>query len=220
MDPSTRQPRTGQKKNEVLDAGLLRPILGAELKPAPAPTTAPAAAPAAAPAPVPVVAPALAPAIVVEPVPARRRSGSRLVALASDKPQAAEDIVEVIKATDAFTEADLRTAWEAYAQVLRDQNKVGLAATMLQSKWSLVEQRIGLEVSNTSQVVMLGELKLDLLQFIRARVNNGQVDLELTVMNHEAAPAEFLTSKDRYDRMVERRPALETLRKRLDLDLS
>lgn len=210
MDPSTRQPRTGQKKNEVLDAGLLRPILGAELKPALAPT----------PAPVPVVATALAPAIVVEPVPARRRSGSRLVALASDKPQAAEDVIEIIKATDAFTEADLRTAWEAYAQVLRDQNKVGLAATMLQSKWSLVEHRIGLEVSNTSQVVMLGELKLDLLQFIRARVNNGQVDLELTVMNHEAAPAEFLTSKDRYDRMVERRPALETLRKRLDLDLS
>ena len=157
---------------------------------------------------------------MVEPVPARRRSGSRLVALASDKPQATEDVVEIIKATDAFTEADLRTAWEAYAQVLRDQNKVGLAATMLQSKWSLVEQRIGLEVSNTSQVVMLGELKLDMLQFIRARVNNGQVDLELTVMNHEAAPAEFLTSKDRYDRMVERRPALETLRKRLDLDLS
>ena len=143
-----------------------------------------------------------------------------MVAFRVEDGKSEEEAVEIIKAVDPYTEPELRAAWEAYAKVLRDQNKVGLAATMIQSTWSLVENLIGLEVSNTSQVVMLDEQKLELLQFIRAKVNNGQIDLEVTVMDHAASPTEFLTSKERYDRMVDRRPALDALRKRLDLDLS
>jgi len=160
----------------------------------------------------------------VAPLPAARarpRTSSRLVAVAPPlEQQQQEEAAEIIRAAEPFTEADLLAAWEAYAKKLRKQNKVALATTMLQGKWSLEGNQIGLKVSNAHQMEMLDECRLPLLQFMRRRVNNGQVDLRIEVMASKEAPVEFLTSKERYDRMMEHRPALEILRKRLDLDLS
>jgi hypothetical protein len=57
------------------------------------------------------------------------------------------------------------------------------------------------------------------LHFIRVHVGNGSIGLEVELGELDA-PVEFLTPKDRYDQWASAQPALETLRKRLDLDLS
>ena len=118
----------------------------------------------------------------------------------------------------AYDEAAVRAAWAALSEHLRGQNKVGLAATLLGGELAFDDPLIRFTVANEVQAEEMKECAADLLHFVRTTVGSGRIALEVSVSEVEAAPA-FLSPKDRYMKWAGENPALEVLRKRLDLDI-
>ncbi len=117
-----------------------------------------------------------------------------------------------------YDEALVRSAWESLVEEMRKRNKMGLAATLSTGELDFDDPILRLTVANQVQFNELKECATELLHFIRVKVGNGTIGLEVEVAEDAPAP-EFLTPKDRYMRWAGERPSLETLRKRLDLDI-
>ena len=109
-------------------------------------------------------------------------------------------------------------AWKTLVEEQKAKNKMGLAATLATGGWQFKDPVIHLTVANQVQYEELKECATQLLHFVRVEVGNGRIALEVDVAEVEAS-VEFLTPKDRYQRWAEEKPALDALRKRLDLDL-
>lgn len=112
----------------------------------------------------------------------------------------------------------IHTAWKALAEDLREKNKVGLAATLTTGKFEFDDPTMRLTVANHVQYEELKECAAELLHFMRVTVGSGRLALDVQVSEAEVATT-FMTPKDRYVKWAQDNPALETLRKRLDLDL-
>ena len=117
-----------------------------------------------------------------------------------------------------YDEDSVKVAWSALVEDQKSKNKMGLAATLATGEWNFSDATIKLTVANQVQYDELKECATQLLHFVRTEVGNGSIALEVEVSEVEAA-VEFLTPKDRYQSWAEENPALETMRKRLDLDL-
>ena len=128
------------------------------------------------------------------------------------------DLEHTTKLKSDYDEAKVRSAWKALVEEMRKRNKMGLAATLSTGKLDFEDPMLHLTVSNQVQFDELKESATELLHFIRVTVGNGTIGFEVEVAEDTPAP-EFLTPKDRYKRWAGENPSLETLRKRLDLDI-
>jgi len=74
---------------------------------------------------------------------------------------------------------------------------------------------------NKLQVEQIRSSQLDMMQFFSNALKNDQLQFEVVVKEVEKGDVsqEFMNDRERYDAMVMKNPALDTLRKRLDLDL-
>ena len=144
----------------------------------------------------------------------------RSMILASEQAGAADEkvLADTSQLKGEYTEASVRTAWSALGAYMRAQNKVGMAATLANGDFLFEDPAIVFTVANEVQYEELKECATELLHFVRTEAGNGSLSLEVKVAEGEA-PAVFLTPKDRYLKWAGENPALETLRKRLDLDL-
>jgi hypothetical protein len=128
------------------------------------------------------------------------------------------DLEHTTTLKSAYDESKVRLAWDALVEEMRKRNKMGLAATLATGDLHFEDPLLKLKVANQVQFDELKENATELLHFIRVTVGNGAIAFEVEVAE-EAPAAEFLTAKDRYLRWAEQKPELETMRKRLDLDL-
>lgn len=76
---------------------------------------------------------------------------------------------------------------------------------------------IHLEFPNNTIKTELEQEKHELLHFLREKLNNYTVDLSITV-NEEMKQTVPYSEKDKYEYLKEKNPAIEKLRKALDLD--
>lgn len=118
-----------------------------------------------------------------------------------------------------YDQEKVMAAWSALVEDLRTKNKMGLAATLSTGELTFEDPTLRLVVANQVQFDELKECATELLHFVRTHVGNGSIAFDVAVGEAVAAPA-FLSPKDRYLRWAEENPALESLRNRLDLDLS
>lgn len=143
---------------------------------------------------------------------------SMLVEVEEKKEEGAVELSDTSHLDGAYDAETVRQGWAALSEHLRGQNRVGLAATLLGGDFLFEAPTIRFTVANEVQYEEMKECAAELLHFVRTHVGNGKLALELSVSELEAAPA-FLSPKDRYMKWAEENPALEVLRKRLDLDL-
>ena len=143
---------------------------------------------------------------------------SMLVEVEEKKEEGAIELSDTSHLEGAYDESAVREAWAALGAHLRGQNKVGMAATLSGGELVFEDPLIRFTVANEVQAEELKECAAELLHFVRTKVGSGKIGLEVFVSEVEAAPA-FLSPKDRYVKWAEENPALEVLRKRLDLDL-
>jgi DNA polymerase-3 subunit gamma/tau len=73
-------------------------------------------------------------------------------------------------------------------------------------------------VENRVQKQQVEEISLDLLSFLREKLNNYSINLKL---EHTVVPKKKIlySAEERYKYLAEKYPAIEELRKRLDLDI-
>ncbi|MDA0941098.1 MAG: DNA polymerase III subunit gamma/tau [Bacteroidetes bacterium] len=220
----------------------------AAVQPPPAPIPNPAPAPAAESVPESVPSPALVAEVetvpAAEPVApppvsaapaakAPRAAGLRKAKQAVVAPtggikaKAADDAVEptpgaMIDPTwsEDVTAEGLEGAWAGFVEKLRADDRLALVATMSLGAPELRGSQVVYAVNNPLQREQMDGLRTEVLVHLKTELKNAQLELHLEMKEQAMEEKKaFLSDKDRYDMMVEKNPALDKLRKALDLDL-
>ena len=85
----------------------------------------------------------------------------------------------------------------------------------------LEDKIVKFKVKNALQEEQLNSERAGLLFHLRQFVKCADLELKIELEKSEDdSPKMFLTDKEKYEKMVEKNPALDELRKRLDLDLA
>ena len=118
------------------------------------------------------------------------------------------------------TAASLVKAWKGFVEKLREDDRLALTATMSIGNPELRGQQVVYTVNNPLQREQMDGLRTEVLIFLKTNLKNAGLELHLEMREQALEERKaFLSDKDRYDLMVEKNPALDKLRKALDLDL-
>ena len=194
--------------------------------PVPAPVSAPAPAPVPVPAPVSVSAPAPVPAPVVSGK--LRGGGVKLAGKSKHFAEATDSSVKKVEIDidqtwkEKVTAEGLKLAWDLFVEKQRVHKRVSLVSTLKMCAYELKGNVVCFRVVNALQEAQLDGERTDLLNHLRKEVRNAALELsiEIAASNEgEEDGVTYFSEKERYQKMVDKNPTLEELRKRLDLDL-
>ncbi|MCX6218736.1 DNA polymerase III subunit gamma/tau [Spirosoma sp.] len=159
--------------------------------------------------------------------PPQRPATSRLrstVPLTTGPVQPANEAVADVTSTaptrpdKPFTSEDLQAVWRAFSKIRQQQNDSASEQLILNRDIVLKGTTIHITLDNTLQVGYLTEVKPELLGYLRAELQNSQIQLEHTVTVQEVKKMIY-SSQDKYNYLAEKNPALHELRKVLNLEV-
>jgi len=111
----------------------------------------------------------------------------------------------------------LRT-WKEVIVFVKDKGKSNLGITLgVFPPLLKANFEIELPLSNSSQVEMLQEDKYMILEFLRNKLENDYIEITTKVIEGKKSNIPY-TNKDKFTKMIEENPHLETLRMKLGLD--
>ena len=114
----------------------------------------------------------------------------------------------------------LTKAWMGFVEKLRKEDRIALTATMSLGDPELRGVQVVYGVNNPLQREQMDGLRTEVLVHLKTTLKNASLELHLEMKEQAMEEKKaFLSDKDRYDMMVEKNPALDKLRKALDLDL-
>ncbi|MCT8340173.1 DNA polymerase III subunit gamma/tau [Flavobacteriaceae bacterium TK19130] len=120
--------------------------------------------------------------------------------------------------TDDFTEKDMQTAWAKYAKRVEADGQFNLLSHLTMGVPRLEGSLIHLVFPNQTIKVEVERAKYELLGFLRKELNNYDVDLSIEVNETEVKRYAY-TPRERFEKLKERNPLIEKLRKEFDLDV-
>jgi len=122
--------------------------------------------------------------------------------------------------SEEVTVASLVKAWKGFVEKLREDDRLALTATMSIGDPELRGLQVVYTVNNPLQREQMDGLRTEVLIHLKTNLKNAGLELHLEMREQALEERKaFLSDKDRYDLMVEKNPALDKLRKALDLDL-
>ena len=121
--------------------------------------------------------------------------------------------------SDSFTQDQLNEYWDTFVNKLEKKGKYNLAAILKIDTPKLTDDDvIQLEFPNSTNKIEVERNQFDLLQFLRKSLNNFNIRLEISV--NEAMDKKYAyTAEDKYAKLLEKNPTLETLKQTFNLDL-
>ena len=121
---------------------------------------------------------------------------------------------------ESVTAEALTKAWMGFIEKLRQEDRIALTATMSLGDPELRGMQVVYGVNNPLQREQMDGLRTEVLVHLKTTLKNASLELHLEMKEQAMEEKKaFLSDKDRYDMMVEKNPALDKLRKALDLDL-
>ncbi len=120
----------------------------------------------------------------------------------------------------AFSETDMRLVWNKFAQRLSESGKK-IMATYMQINDPVLDANgttIRLELPNEGSKVQFDTEKLDLLGYLRGKLHNHDITIEVHV-NEATSSRHAFTPEEKYEKLKAINPALDMLRKMFDLDV-
>jgi len=191
-----------------------------------APEVAPPADPAA-PTPTPAKPAPSAPSSAPKAAGLRRAKQSVVAPTGNIKAKTAEEEVEptpgaLIDPTwnEEVSAPALVKAWSRFVDKLREEDRLALTATMSIGDPELRGLQVVYTVNNPLQREQMDGLRTEVLVHLKTELQNASLELHLDMKEQAMEEKKaFLSDKDRYDMMVEKNPALDKLRRALDLDL-
>jgi DNA polymerase-3 subunit gamma/tau len=125
--------------------------------------------------------------------------------------------ISKLRKTD-FSAAKMLKTWKEVIAFVKQKGKTNLGITLGMFPVELKENFvIELPLSNSSQAEMLIEEKYMILEFLRDKLENDYIELTTKVIEAEKSNIPY-TNKDKFNKMLEGNPHLETLRLKLGLD--
>ncbi|MGC6430630.1 MAG: DNA polymerase III subunit gamma/tau [Jejuia sp.] len=119
---------------------------------------------------------------------------------------------------EEFTEQELIACWNTFTQKTQQQGKHNLASILAIDKPKLKGNLIYLEFPNETNKVELERQQYDLLSFLRRELKNYDINLEITV-NEAVSKKYAYTTAEKYEKLKEKNPNIEVLKKTFGLDI-
>ena len=121
--------------------------------------------------------------------------------------------------TNSFSESNMQAAWEEFVIDLEKKGKYNLASILrIDTPKLSSESVINMVFPNSTNKVEVERQQYDLLAYIRKKLNNFSVNLEITV-NEELEKQYAYTPIEKYEKLKEKNPNIDLLRKTFDLDI-
>ncbi|WP_308992815.1 DNA polymerase III subunit gamma/tau [Mariniflexile litorale] len=120
--------------------------------------------------------------------------------------------------SEPFTEADLIKTWNAFIEILQKDGKHNLASILSIDTPKVKGTVVHLEYPNATNKVELERNQYDLMLYIRKTLSNFDISLSITV-NEEMEKQYAYTSLDKFEKLKEKNPNIDLLRKTFDLDV-
>lgn len=154
--------------------------------------------------------------------PGKRVSGLSLSSLKAKKEhhlsKKEESIEESQLPRDAFTEKDMQGHWADFVQKIDGEGRKILASSLTTDTPKLFdESTIWIELPNDTMKKEVEREQYDLMMHLRQQLNNYSVNLRITV-NEQTAKKFAFTPEEKYQKLREKNPAIDLLRKEFDLD--
>lgn len=120
--------------------------------------------------------------------------------------------------TEDFTETDMLLQWNKYAQRLGDKGHKIMESLLLINDPVLKGTSITLELPNEGSKIDFETEKHGLLGHLRGHLHNHNITIEV-IVNEAVETKQAFTTQEKYNRLCEKNPNLEILRKTFDLDI-
>ncbi|MCF8273546.1 MAG: DNA polymerase III subunit gamma/tau [Flavobacteriaceae bacterium] len=152
----------------------------------------------------------------------KRTSGLSLSSIKAKKEHLIKQMDVIVNEEDLpkedFTEEQLIESWHTFTKKLQAEGKYNLASILSIDTPKVSGTTVHLEFPNSTNKVELERQQYDLLAFIRKELNNFDINLSITV-NEEKEKQYAYTAKEKFEKLKEKNPNIDTLRKTFDLDI-
>ncbi|MEH6537434.1 MAG: DNA polymerase III subunit gamma/tau [Psychroserpens sp.] len=152
----------------------------------------------------------------------RRTSGLSLKSIKAKKDHQIKQMEVVIDVddlpTEAFTEEEFHKTWNAYIAHLHKKGEKIMASILEMDKPKLNGIAIQLEFPNETLKIELERAQYPLMEFVRKKLQNFDLKLDIKV-NEEISKKYVFTAQDKYEKLKEKNPNIEVLRKTFGLDI-
>jgi DNA polymerase III subunit gamma/tau len=130
-----------------------------------------------------------------------------------------ESIDESKLPRETFTEEAMQMHWEDFVKKIDANGRKILASNLATDTPKLLDETtIWIELPNGTMKKEVEREQFDLMEYLRTRLNNHFISLKITV-NEEVAKKFAFTPEEKYQKLREKNPAIDILRKTFDLDL-
>lgn len=117
-----------------------------------------------------------------------------------------------------FTEESMQEAWKEYSIIIEDEGKYNLLSHLSMGIPKLDGNLIHLEFPNHTIKLEVERAKHELLGFLRKKLQNYDVNLSIEV-NETSEKRYAYTAREKFEKLKEKNPLIDTLRKEFDLDV-
>lgn len=129
---------------------------------------------------------------------------------AADEPEVEE------KAERIYTEEEIQSAWMGYAEELMDFNSQAASALKVTKLVVLPDNELQIIFPGTTQSEYFNEERSPLMGFMRKRGIVG-LKLNMEIAQSSTVAREIVTDRARFEKMMEKNPAVKTLWERFKL---
>ncbi|WP_034258100.1 DNA polymerase III subunit gamma/tau [Altibacter lentus] len=120
--------------------------------------------------------------------------------------------------TSDFNEDQMIAAWKEYTDTVEKDGKYNLLSHLTMGVPKLEGSLIHLEFPNSTIKVEVERAKYELLGFLREKLQNYDIDLSIEV-NETIEKRYAYTTREKFEKLREKNPLIEELRKEFDLDI-
>ncbi|NNE32164.1 MAG: DNA polymerase III subunit gamma/tau [Winogradskyella sp.] len=154
--------------------------------------------------------------------PKKRTSGLSLKSIREKKEHQIRQMDVVIDEedlpTEPVTQDALLEAWEAYTASMEKKGEKILASILQMDTPKLKDTTIHLTYSNNTNKIELERAQFPLMAYLKKRLLNYDLKLDITV-NEEVAKKYAFTPQEKYEKLKDKNPNIELLRKTFGLDI-
>ena len=132
---------------------------------------------------------------------------------------AAKKFVHKDLPADSFSEKEMIEAWNLYAKKAEKEGRYNLSSHLTMGVPKLKENTIQLEFPNNTIKVEVERAKYELLTFLKESLNNFEIEMDI-VVNETIQKKYAYTSFEKYEKLKEKNPMIDQLRKEFGLEIN
>jgi len=119
---------------------------------------------------------------------------------------------------DSFTEEQMQEVWSTYVKKIEGEGKFNLTSILSIDVPKLKDTTIHLEFPNATNKIEVERQQYDLLAYLRQKLNNYDISISIAV-NEEMDKKYAYTDMEKFEKLNEKNPNLDLLRKTFDLNI-